>query len=139
MICKVEEKKGYKVDDSTRIRLERIKERLKNINSKTPGDVLTTEGQKIENEISEIESEAIQDLEQRSEIADLNIVLDYINAQLNPDSDVSKTSDLQEVVLNLNGLIENGKTILEADLRQKHMQYVQEFQEGMYEITGQKN
>tara|TARA_R110001592_G_scaffold115086_1_gene315327 strand:- start:386 stop:9019 length:8634 start_codon:yes stop_codon:yes gene_type:complete len=131
-------KKGYKVDDSTRIRLERIKERLKNINSKTPGDVLTTEGQKIENEISEIESEAIQDLEQRSEIADLNIVLDYINAQLNPDSDVSKTSDLQEVVLNLNGLIENGKTILEADLRQKHMQYVQEFQEGMYEITGQK-
>ena len=41
------------------------------INSKTPGDVLTTEGQKIENEISEIESEAIQDSEQRSAIADL--------------------------------------------------------------------
>ena len=131
-------KKGYKIDDNTRIRLERIKERLKNINYKTPGDVLTTEGQKIQDERFKIESEAIQDSEQRSKVADLNIILDYINAQLNPDSDVSKTNDLQEVVLNLNGLVENGKTVLEAELRQKHMQYVQEFQEGYYEITGQK-
>ena len=131
-------KKGYKVSDEIRVRLENIKKEIGNVNSKTDVTEVEDMVQQLENKISKIESETFQNEKQRTDVADLRVVLNYFNAQLSPEVTVDKTQDLQDVINDLNSLVDQGKTEMEASLRAKHLHYVSNFEKAFYEITGTK-
>ena len=131
-------KKGYKVSDEIRVRLENIKKEIGNVNSKTDVTEVEDMVQQLENRISKIESETFQNEKQRTDVADLRVVLNYFNAQLSPEVTVDKTQDLQDVINDLNSLVDQGKTEMEASLRAKHLHYVSNFEKAFYEITGTK-
>ncbi len=131
-------KRGYKVSDDVRKRLENIKKLIGGIDSKTDGDVIVDLQQKLGNQISKIESESFQTDEQRAKATDLEIVINYLNAQLMMDFQVDKTSALATVVEDLNALVETGKSALEQQLYIKHMQYVEDAETAYFEITGKK-
>lgn len=131
-------KRGYKVSDDVRKRLENIKKLIGGISSKTDGTTITDLQQKLGNEISKIESESFQTDEQRAKATDLEIVINYLNAQLMMDFQVDKTSALATVVEDLNALVETGKSALEQQLYIKHMQYVEDAETAYFEITGKK-
>jgi hypothetical protein len=128
-------KKGYKVSDEIRVRLENIKKEIGNVNSKTDVTEVEDMVQQLENRISKIESETFQNEKQRTDVADLRVVLNYFNAQLSPEVTVDKTQDLQDVINDLNSLVDQGKTEMEASLRAKHLHYVSNFEKAFYEIT----
>jgi len=132
-------KKGYKVSDAVRIRLKFISDKLGGINNKTDANILTKLGEQIQIEITEIESSTeIQTPEQRGTVSDLQIALNFVNANLSLNTSIEQTTDLETVINNLNDLVDQGKTEMEAALRDKHNEYVQNFQTAYYEITGQK-
>ena len=129
---------AYKVSDEIAKRLENIKNLIGGINSKTDGSIITTLQQKLGNEISEIEKESFQTDEQRVNAANLQIVLNFINAQLMMDYEVDKTIELASVIEDLNALVETGKSALEQQRYIKHMQYVEDAETAYFEITGKK-
>ena len=132
-------KKGYKVSNEVRLRLESIKKLLTDINSKTNVVVLETRGQELENKISAIEKlDSIEMSKMTADYSDLQIALNFVNAQLSLDISIEKTEGLQFVITNLTELVKDGKSELEADLRAKHLQYIDNFQRAYYEITGKK-
>ena len=130
-------KKAYKVDDDTRLRLVDIKNRIGKLSLKN-ATKLKKEGSDIEQEITDLESVTFQTPENRSDIADLNVVLDYLNSELGTDIDGTKTIALQGVVSNLNELIATGKTVLQAETYAKHLQYVADFEALYYDVTGKR-
>jgi len=131
-------RKGYKVDEITRKRLTFIKDLIKGINTKSGFEEITNLGQEFQDRIDKLEKSTLQTPANRSEIADLNIALNFINAQLSEENSIEKTSELQDVAANLIDLVNIGKSTLEASLRAKHMEYIDSFQKAFYEITGKK-
>jgi len=132
-------KKGYKVSDDVRVRLESIKEILTNINSKTDIDVLENLGQELEDKISAIQKlDSIEIAKMTADYSDLQIALNFVNAQLSLDISIEKTEGLQLVIDNLNDLVNDGKSELEEAIKAKHFQYINNFQRAYYEITGKK-
>ena len=132
-------KKGYKVSNDVRVRLESIKEILANINSKTDIDVLENLGQELEDKISAIQKlDSIEISKMTADYSDLQIALNFVNAQLSLETSIEKTEGLQLVIDNLNDLVNDGKSELEAAIKAKHFQYIDNFQRAYYEITGKK-
>ena len=128
-------KKGYKVDNEIRLRIEGIKKMINEINFNNTSEV-ATKVQSILNDIAKLEGQTDLTPENRNSIADMNIVIDFLNAQLSFDEETSKTEALQDVLNNLESLIEVGKTSLQLALFNKHLQYVAEFEALYYDITG---
>lgn len=128
-------KKSYKVDDDTRIRLKNIREMLSSINV---NDIKNVEVkiQEMLKTISDLESQTDLTPENRNDIADLNLVIDYLGAQLSSEIDTSQTESLSDVLNDLNSLVETGKTVLQQGLFAKHLQYVSEFEALYYDMTG---
>ena len=132
-------KRGYKVSDDVRVRLESIKEILTNINSKTDIDVLENLGQELEEKMSAIQKlDSIEISKMTADYSDLQIALNFVNAQQSLDISIEKTEGLQLVIDNLNDLVNDGKSELEAAIKAKHFQYIDNFQRAYYEITGKK-
>ena len=132
-------KKAYKVSDDVRKRLESIQKIVADINSETDYDTLVAIGQNLENKISAIEKlDSIEMSKLTTDIADLQVALNFVNAQLSLDISIEKTVDLQSVIDNLNDLVNEGKSELEAAIKAKHFQYIDNFQRAYYEITGKK-
>jgi len=129
-------KKAYKVSNEVRIRLESIKKQIKGINGNTDITKIEDLVEKLESDLSKIEAESFQTEQQRTDVADLNVVINYLNAQMSEDVTVDKTQDLQDVVNNLISLVQEGKTEMEAELRAKHLKHVSNFEKAFYEITG---
>ena len=131
-------KLAYKVSDEIAKRLENIKNLIGGINSKTDANTIIDLQQKLGSKISEIEKESFQTDEQRVDAANLQIVLNFINAQLMMDYEVDKTIELASVIEDLNALVETGKSALEQQRYIKHMQYVEDAETAYFEITGKK-
>jgi len=132
-------KKAYKVSNEVRLRLESIKKLLTDINSETDINVLDEVGQKLQNEMSAIQKLDSTDISKlTADYSDLQIALNFVNAQQSLDISIEKTEGLQFVIDNLTDLINDGKSELEADLRAKHLKYIDNFQKAYYEITGKK-
>ena len=132
-------KKAYKVSDDVRKRLESIQKIVADISSETDYDTLVAIGQDLENKISAIEKlDSIEMSKLTTDIADLQVALNFVNAQLSLDISIEKTVDLQSVIDNLNDLVNEGKSELEAAIKAKHFQYIDNFQRAYYEITGKK-
>jgi len=132
-------KKAYKVSDDVRKRLESIQKIVADINSETDYDTLVAIGQDLENKISAIEKlDSIEMSKMTADYSDLQVALNFVNAQLSLDISIEKTVDLQSVIDNLNDLVNEGKSELEAAIKAKHFQYIDNFQRAYYEITGKK-
>jgi len=132
-------KKAYKVSDDVRKRLESIQKIVADISSKTDYKTLKTIYENLESQISAIEKlDSIEMSKMTADYSDLQIALNFVNAQLSLDISIEKTIDLQSVIDNLNDLVNEGKSELEAAIKAKHFQYIDNFQRAYYEITGKK-
>ena len=132
-------KKAYKVSDDVRKRLESIQKIVADISSKTDYKTLKTIYENLESQISAIEKlDSIEMSKMTADYSDLQIALNFVNAQLSLDISIEKTIDLQSVIDNLNDLVNDGKSELEAAIKAKHFQYIDNFQRAYYEITGKK-
>jgi len=127
--------KGYKVSHEVHKRLKGIKAMINEINFNDTTQI-DDKVQAILDEIAKLESQTDLTPKDRNSIADLNIVIDFLNAQLSQDVETSKTEALDDVLNNLNSLVETGKTQLQKELFDKHLQYVAEFETLYYDITG---
>lgn len=128
-------RKGYKVSFEIKKRIEGIKSMISQINFLDTTEV-ESQVQKLLDTIAELEAKTDLTPKDRSDIADMNIVIDFANAQLSQDVETSKTETLQDVLTNLESLVDTGKTELQNALFAKHLQYVAEFEALYYDMTG---
>ena len=135
-------KKGIKIDVATLERLTSIRNRLlvkgktdKEIAAITEEDVVqaNTLLQKAWNELS-IKTDAT--IEELTEMANLQVIMEFNNSLVMENTDSNKVASLDEVNTNLQEMVDFGRTVLQAILAKDKAEYERQFEIAYEEITG---
>ena len=135
-------KKGIKIDVATLERLTSIKNRLlvkgktaKEIAAITEEDVVNANTllQKAWNELS-IKTDAT--VEELTEMANLQVIMEFNNSLVMENTDSNKVASLDEVNTSLQEMVDFGRTVLQAILAKDKAEFERQFEIAYEEITG---
>ena len=131
--------KAKLVDSQTIKLLEQVKNIFSNVrNIKDNPKKIEALVQKNLDRISKLQSESIQNENTFAEIAALEMINDYANAQLEEDSSFEKVAGLNRVFEQLNETVNEGRNTLEAQKRRRYHTYLRDIEIAWESITGNK-
>jgi hypothetical protein len=94
--------------------------------------------QKNLDRITKLTTETIQNEKTFAEVAALEIINEYANAQLEEDSSFEKVASLNRVFTNLNETITEGRNTLEMQKQRRYRTYLKDLEIAWESITGNK-
>jgi hypothetical protein len=136
-------KKGNRVDNATRKRIEKIKDEIdkyKKIKEKsdTYADDILAINEKLNLEFNELQKNAIQTEETLNRMVDIQLIMEYNNSLLMDNNDSNKVTELDSIVSTLQEIIDYGRSALKEEMKEAHSEYLRQFALGYYTITGNK-
>ena len=141
--------KGVKIDEGTRKRLASIKKRIdaanKTKDEKTGKirvsllDDVVKYLNALEAEYDAIDKKPIKTEADYTDMADLNIIMNMVNAnKLMGNKDITKVNLLSGVETELKQIITAGRTLLKEQLRKAHVEYRRQFEHVYQDVTGRE-
>ncbi len=141
--------KGVKIDEGTRKRLASIKKRIDAANKtkdEKTGKIrvsLLDDAVKylnaLEAEYDAIDKKPIKTEADYTAMADLNIIMNMVNAnKLMGNKDITKVNLLSGVEVELKQIITAGRTLLKEQLRKAHVEYRRQFEHVYQDVTGRE-
>ena len=79
-----------------------------------------------------------QTVENREEMVDLQLAVQYNNAMLMENSNPNKVTELDGIYSTLEEMITFGRSLLQEELLRQHQYYNEQFEQGYEAITGDK-
>ena len=128
--------KSKKIVDEVRKRIDKIKSNL--VGPKATAEQIGEVNMKLLDRFNELAQEPQQTVEQREEMVDLQLAMQYNNAMLMENSNPNKVTELDGIYSTLEEMITFGRSLLQEELLRQHQYYNEQFEQGYEAITGDK-
>ncbi len=128
--------KPKKIVDEVRKRIDKIKSNL--VGPKATAEQIGEVNMKLLDRFNELAQEPQQTVEQREEMVDLQLAMQYNNAMLMENSNPNKVTELDGIYSTLEEMITFGRSLLQEELLRQHQYYNEQFEQGYEAITGDK-
>lgn len=127
-------RKGVKIDNETRRRLEAIKKVITD-DAATADDIVNSNLSL--NEMFNALAEKVDQTEQdRNDMIDLMVVMSINNSKLMDDTNVNKVESLSRAEEMLSGIIGEGRQNFKEELKAAHEKYTEQFRKVFKDVTG---
>ena len=128
--------KPKKIVDEVRKRIDKIKSNL--VGPKATAEQIGEVNMKLLDRFNELAQESQQTVEQREEMVDLQLAMQYNNSMLMENSNPNKVTELDGIYATLEEMITFGRSLLQEELLRQHQYYNEQFEQGYEAITGDK-
>lgn len=128
--------KPKKIVDEVRKRIDKIKSNL--VGPKATAEQIGEVNMKLLERFNELKNKTQQTVEQREEMVDLQVAMQYNNAMLMENSNQRKVNNLDSIYSTLEEMITFGRSLLQEELLRQHQYYTEQFEQGYEAITGDR-